>query len=126
MSSPACSIVVTSCVWPPANWGILSTGDYGLALIDLDHFKRINDAHGHAAGDRVLQTFAAVARAYLRDGDIIARYGGEEFVLLLPNTDADQLTACCERLREAFARAEPVGVKVDNLSLSAHDTVGCR
>jgi len=96
---------------------------HGLALIDLDHFKRINDAHGHAAGDRVLQTFAAVARACLRDGDIIARYGGEEFVLLLPNTDADQFTACCERLREAFARAEPVGVKVDNLSLSAGMTL---
>ena len=51
----------------------------------------------------MLQTFAAVARACLRDGDIIARYGGEEFVLLLPNTDADQFTTCCERLREAFA-----------------------
>ena len=98
-------------------------GQHGLALIDLDHFKRINDAHGHAAGDRVLQTFAAVARACLRGGDIIARYGGEEFVLLLPNTDADQFTACCERLREAFARAEPVGVKVDNLSLSAGMTL---
>ncbi len=96
---------------------------HGLALIDLDHFKRINDAHGHAAGDRVLQTFAAVARACLRDGDVIARYGGEEFVLLLPNTDADQFTACCERLREAFAQAEPVGVKVDNLSLSAGMTL---
>nr|WP_322940033.1 GGDEF domain-containing protein [Pseudomonas sp. s4] len=98
-------------------------GQHGLALIDLDHFKRINDAHGHAAGDRVLQTFAAVARACLRDGDIIARYGGEEFVLLLPNTDADQLTACCERLREAFAKAEPVGVKLENLSLSAGMTL---
>lgn len=98
-------------------------GQHGLALIDLDHFKRINDAHGHAAGDRVLQTFAAVARACLRDGDIIARYGGEEFVLLLPNTDADQFTACCERLREAFAKAEPVGVKLENLSLSAGMTL---
>ncbi|MDH1441473.1 GGDEF domain-containing protein [Pseudomonas sp. GD03721] len=98
-------------------------GQHGLALIDLDHFKRINDAHGHAAGDRVLQTFAAVARACLRESDIIARYGGEEFVLLLPNTDADQFTACCERLREAFAKAEPVGVKVDNLSLSAGMTL---
>ncbi|WP_043311421.1 diguanylate cyclase [Pseudomonas sp. ML96] len=96
---------------------------HGLALIDLDHFKRINDAHGHAAGDRVLQTFAAVARACLRDGDVLARYGGEEFVLLLPNTDADQFTSCCERLREAFANAEPVGVQVDNLSLSAGMTL---
>lgn len=98
-------------------------GQHGLALIDLDHFKRINDAHGHAAGDRVLQTFAAVARACLRDGDIVARYGGEEFVLLLPNTDADQFTACCERLREAFAKAEPVGVKLETLSLSAGMTL---
>lgn len=96
---------------------------HGLALIDLDHFKRINDVHGHAAGDRVLQTFAAVARACLRDGDVLARYGGEEFVLLLPNGDADRLTACCERLREAFACAEPMGVQVERLSLSAGMTL---
>lgn len=95
-----------------------SDHQHGLALLDLDHFKRINDVHGHAAGDRVLQTFAAVARACLRDGDVIARYGGEEFVLLLPNTDADQFTACCERLRDAFSRAEPLGVKVEGLSVS--------
>ncbi|MDO9623277.1 MAG: GGDEF domain-containing protein [Pseudomonas sp.] len=95
-----------------------SGGQHGLALIDLDYFKRINDAHGHAAGDRVLQTFASVAQTCLRDGDIIARYGGEEFVLLLPNTQADQFSACCERLREAFNQAEPLGIKVDTLSLS--------
>ncbi|NWL78343.1 hypothetical protein DM872_15935 [Pseudomonas taiwanensis] len=96
---------------------------HGLALIDLDHFKRINDVHGHAAGDRVLQTFAAVARACLRDGDVLARYGGEEFVLLLPNCDADRLTACCERLRQAFEQAEPVGVQLERLSLSAGMTL---
>ncbi|MBS7726285.1 GGDEF domain-containing protein [Pseudomonas lalucatii] len=96
---------------------------HGLALIDLDHFKRINDVHGHAAGDRVLQTFATVARACLRDGDILARYGGEEFVLLLPNTDCEQFAACCERLRDAFSRAEPMGVKVDDLSLSVGMTL---
>ncbi|WP_240008822.1 sensor domain-containing diguanylate cyclase [Aquipseudomonas campi] len=96
---------------------------HGLALIDLDYFKRINDVHGHAAGDRVLQTFAAVARACVRDGDVLARYGGEEFVLLLPNADADRLTTCCERLREAFAAAEPLGVQVASLSLSAGMTL---
>lgn len=92
----------------------------GLALIDLDHFKRINDLHGHATGDRVLQTFASVARACLRDDDILARYGGEEFVLLLPHTDAEQFSACCERLREAFANAQPLDVKLQpgHLSLS--------
>jgi diguanylate cyclase (GGDEF)-like protein len=92
----------------------------GLALIDLDYFKRVNDQHGHAVGDRVLQTFASVARSCLRDGDILARYGGEEFVLLLPNTDAEQFSACCERLREAFANAPlPEGAKqAGHLSLS--------
>lgn len=96
---------------------------HGLALIDLDHFKQINDSYGHAVGDRVLQTFAAVARACLRDGDILARYGGEEFVLLLPDTTIDQFSACCERLREAFAGAEPIGVQVRGISLSAGMTL---
>lgn len=92
----------------------------GLALIDLDHFKRINDIHGHATGDRVLQTFAKVARSCLRDDDVLARYGGEEFVLLLPETDAEQFRACCERLREAFASAEPEDAEIaaGHLSLS--------
>lgn len=92
----------------------------GLALIDLDHFKRINDIHGHATGDRVLQTFAKVARTFLRDDDVLARYGGEEFVLLLPETDAEQFRACCERLREAFANAEPEDADIasGHLSLS--------
>ncbi|MEL7940307.1 MULTISPECIES: GGDEF domain-containing protein [Pseudomonas] len=96
---------------------------HGLALIDLDHFKRINDIHGHSAGDRVLQTFAAVARACLRQGDVLARYGGEEFVLLLPDADSDRLAACCERLRLAYAAAEPMGVEVPVLSLSAGMTL---
>nr|WP_298139079.1 GGDEF domain-containing protein [uncultured Pseudomonas sp.] len=96
---------------------------HGLALIDLDYFKRINDAHGHASGDRVLQTFARVARTCLRDADIIARYGGEEFVLLLPNTDADQLTACCERLRIAYGQAKPLGLDLEGLSLSVGMTL---
>ncbi|MCF4994283.1 diguanylate cyclase [Pseudomonas syringae] len=96
---------------------------HGLALIDLDHFKRINDLHGHAAGDQVLQAFAAVAGACLREGDVLARYGGEEFVVLLPDCDAERLTACCERLRIAFTDVELVGLKVGSLSLSAGMTL---
>lgn len=96
---------------------------HGLALIDLDHFKAINDRYGHAAGDRVLQAFAGAATACLRDSDIIARYGGEEFVLLVPNTDADAFLSCCERLRLAFMEIEPSGVKVQNLSLSVGMTL---
>lgn len=96
---------------------------HGLALIDLDHFKRINDVHGHAAGDQVLQAFAGVATACLRNGDVLARYGGEEFVVLLPDCDAERLTSCCERLRIAFTDVELFGLDVSNLSLSAGMTL---
>jgi diguanylate cyclase (GGDEF)-like protein len=96
---------------------------HGLALIDLDHFKRINDLYGHAAGDQVLQAFAAVAGACLREGDVLARYGGEEFVLLLPDCNPDRLSICCERLRLAFAGVEPLGFNFSNLSLSAGMTL---
>ncbi|MFJ5298859.1 diguanylate cyclase [Pseudomonas sp. NPDC088368] len=74
----------------------------GLALIDMDHFKRVNDVLGHAAGDRVLQVFAATATECLRSDDILARYGGEEFVLLIPRCTRQQLVECCERVRLAF------------------------
>ncbi|WP_375183570.1 diguanylate cyclase domain-containing protein, partial [Marinobacter sp.] len=98
--------------------------DMSLLLLDVDHFKKVNDTHGHLAGDACLKHMAQLCRESLnRPGDFVARYGGEEFVLLLPNTDADQFTTCCERLREAFAKAEPVGVKVENLSLSAGMTM---
>jgi len=96
---------------------------HGLALIDLDHFKRINDMHGHAAGDQVLQAFAAVAIACLRDGDVLARYGGEEFVVLLPDCDPERLTSCCERLRIAFMDVQLIGLNVRDLSLSAGMTL---
>jgi diguanylate cyclase (GGDEF)-like protein len=96
---------------------------HGLALIDLDHFKRINDAFGHATGDQVLQAFAAVATACLREGDVLARYGGEEFVLLIPHCTAEHLTHCCERLREAFTRIELVGIVVPDISLSVGMTL---
>nr|WP_276583362.1 GGDEF domain-containing protein [Pseudomonas sp. RIT-PI-S] len=96
---------------------------HGLALIDLDHFKRINDVHGHAAGDAVLQGFAQVAAACLREGDVLARYGGEEFVLLMLDSDADRLTLCCERLRLAFAAARPADGAVTSLSLCAGMTL---
>ncbi len=91
---------------------------YGLALIDLDHIKRINERYGRAAGDRVLQTFATLGQACLRKGDLLARYGGEEFVLLLPNVGPDQITICCERLRQAFSSARPLGLSQGGISLS--------
>jgi two-component system cell cycle response regulator len=74
-------------------------------LVDLDHFKQINDRHGHAAGDRALQQVARQLSLGLRSSDVLARYGGEEFVLLLPSTDAVRAREIAERLRMAIARA---------------------
>ncbi|MGE4533183.1 diguanylate cyclase [Halomonas sp.] len=74
-----------------------------LIVIDLDHFKRINDAHGHDVGDRVLQAFAELARRVLRDGDVLCRMGGEEFAVLLPNTNREQALQVAERLRATIA-----------------------
>lgn len=56
-------------------------------MIDLDHFKEINDVYGHTSGDLVLKNFAAILRAYLGEHDLFGRFGGEEFTVLLPNTD---------------------------------------
>lgn len=78
----------------------------GIALVDLDHFKRINDNYGHAAGDEVLLGFARVAAENLRGGDLVARFGGEEFVLLLNNSDMVSLQHCLDRIRNAFSRTE--------------------
>ena len=70
-----------------------------VAIIDLDHFKSINDRCGHAAGDYVLTEFARVSRPSLRAGDILGRWGGEEFLLILPDTTLDAALASVERLR---------------------------
>lgn len=75
-----------------------------VALIDLDHFKLVNDRYGHAAGDRVLQEVAAIAQGALRTGDIFARFGGEEFALLLPGASLEQARGICNRLIELIAR----------------------
>lgn len=70
-----------------------------LLLLDIDDFKRINDQHGHEAGDAVLKSFAATVAAALRDVDIFARLGGEEFAILLPDTDSVAARAVAERIR---------------------------
>ncbi|MBF8178723.1 MAG: GGDEF domain-containing protein [Burkholderiaceae bacterium] len=75
-----------------------------LLIIDLDHFKRINDTFGHAGGDEVLREFARMTRASLRDGDALGRLGGEEFGILLPNTDTNGALAIARRLREDSER----------------------
>jgi diguanylate cyclase (GGDEF)-like protein len=85
-----------------------------LLMIDVDRFKRVNDDHGHEAGDRVLAAVANRCRTGLRVVDTCGRVGGEEFVVVLPDTDARGATVAAERLREAVERApiDPVGVTV--------------
>lgn len=75
-----------------------------LCMIDLDHFKKVNDRYGHQAGDLVLERFCQVARQSLRGSDLFGRYGGEEFILLLPQTNQDSGVQIAERIRLAFER----------------------
>lgn len=71
-------------------------------VIDIDHFKTLNDTHGHAAGDRVLQLFVAAARAELRADDIVVRQGGDEFLVLLPKAELSAAVSAANRIRGAF------------------------
>jgi diguanylate cyclase (GGDEF)-like protein len=73
-----------------------------LLLIDLDHFKKINDTYGHEAGDLLLKNFTEVLRKNSRKSDLPARLGGEEFALLMPNTDLQQGRVVAERIRQEF------------------------
>jgi diguanylate cyclase (GGDEF)-like protein/putative nucleotidyltransferase with HDIG domain/PAS domain S-box-containing protein len=85
-------------------WSSARRYGYPLAcvMVDVDHFKRINDVHGHATGDRVLQHIAAVLKSLIRDSDLVCRYGGEEFCILLPHTDGEGAAQCAERFRNAI------------------------
>jgi diguanylate cyclase (GGDEF)-like protein len=83
---------------------------HALLLCDLDHFKRVNDQLGHAAGDAVLQDVAYTMRAALRAGDSIYRIGGEEILIILPGADEFAAVEIAERLRVAVRERRPVGV----------------
>ncbi|MCO5093246.1 GGDEF domain-containing protein [Bosea sp. (in: a-proteobacteria)] len=73
-----------------------------LLLVDIDHFKRLNDTLGHAAGDRILRVFAAAVRDELRSTDILARQGGDEFAIILPDIGVREAVRVAERIRHAF------------------------
>lgn len=92
-----------------------SERQFAIALFDLDHFKRINDTHGHGVGDLALQSVAGILKSTLRDNDLIARFGGEEFVALLPGCDSESAYSIIERCRKAvegLALSTPAGVAV--------------
>ena len=98
-----------------------SQKQYALIMIDLDHFKTINDQHGHSVGDQVLIEVTERCRDNLRVHDIMARLGGEEFCILLPYTDSTQAEKVAERLR---AMIEKKPIIVDGLRLKVTISVG--
>jgi two-component system cell cycle response regulator len=99
-----------------------SGADLGMLLLDIDHFKRVNDSYGHNGGDRVLVEVAHRLGRLVRPGDLVARYGGEEFAILLPATDPVQAFEIAERVRRGIAAA-PVAV-ADNRLVRVTVSVG--
>lgn len=77
--------------------------ELSVAMLDMDHFKAVNDTHGHACGDAVLRLIVKAAERELRSGDVLGRVGGEEFALLMPETGLDDSSAIAERIRERIA-----------------------
>jgi len=91
-----------------------------LIILDIDHFKQVNDKHGHLVGDRVLAGVAATLRSQLREYDVVGRFGGEEFVVLLPNTEVVEARNVAERLRTHVAHmAVPVNDVAITVTVSA-------
>jgi len=90
---------------------------YAVLVADIDHFKRINDSHGHPAGDAVLRHVAAVLKAALRESDFVARFGGEEFLLLLPATSVDDACRVGEKIRRAVEASPTAAVGVVTMSI---------
>ena len=89
-----------------------------LVMMDIDHFKMLNDSYGHVFGDRVIRTIGELLKATVKGQDVVARYGGEEFALLLPETPLAGAKVVAERLREAVAQSRI-------RRLNSEETVGC-
>ena len=89
----------------------------GCILLDIDHFKSVNDTYGHPAGDEVLRAISGILRQSVREVDLLGRYGGEEFMVLLPETDLEGARLVAERIREAVA-ARPFRLKDDDKTIT--------
>lgn len=91
---------------------------FTVLLMDIDHFKRINDVHGHKVGDKVLKIFAQTVLAKNRESDLFARWGGEEFLLFMPQTKLDTACACAERIRIAIEALQIPELSADHFTVS--------
>jgi diguanylate cyclase (GGDEF)-like protein len=102
-------------------------------MMDIDHFKEVNDLHGHLAGDQALQVIADICSKTFRKVDTVGRYGGEEFLIILPETNASQTLIAAERLRSRIAQADvstqhehiQVTVSIGVASLETADSLEC-
>ncbi len=95
---------------------------FGLIMLDIDHFKKINDEHGHQAGDQVLMSLAVILNATLRRTDVAGRWGGEEFIVLCPHTDELGSKHLAENLRKALAAYDfaAIGSKIASFGVTAY------
>ncbi|NQZ80990.1 MAG: diguanylate cyclase [Colwellia sp.] len=98
-----------------------SRSSSSLVMLDIDHFKRVNDSYGHMVGDEVIRHLAGVIREHVRETDISGRYGGEEFVILLADTTAENALVFAERLRKEIAEAI---VKYNDIEISYSISLG--
>lgn len=98
--------------------------DLSVVLFDLDFFKRINDTHGHAIGDRVLRTVGRLLQENCRSSDIPCRFGGEEFIVLLPETDCDRAVVFAERFRRAL-EIETIETQNTSVQITVSGGISC-
>jgi diguanylate cyclase (GGDEF)-like protein len=97
--------------------------DYSISvlMVDVDHFKKINDTYGHQGGDQVLETVAQKLKSTCRKSDILCRYGGEEFLIILPGADITDSKVVGEKLRNAI---EHTSLKFENKTIKATISIG--
>ena len=98
--------------------------DLSVLVLDIDHFKAVNDSYGHETGDRVLCEVAKVLSGTVRSSDLVARVGGEEFLVILPGADLQGAVRCAEALRSAVAQLQPPGLPSVTVSVGAASLVG--
>lgn len=94
---------------------------FSLAIVGLDNFKQINDDSGHLVGDKVLREVSRIFREHLRDADVFARYGGDEFVILLPQTNLEQIQVWATRMFQKLAEKP---IEIEGLNVQPHYSMG--